>query len=194
MLAAVLLGVESCGVSQEGCEVLRIFLTKFWWWESILANFGYFGLYGLQNFEKSVVTLVRPILGPILVKSPSYDKPPWRNFDFVSNFDKVIELNLQKWRNFEILNPGSNPNFGSKTLNPNFGFRQIKDLSSILWFRQIWIDLDLRVPRTPKLSNLDEISSKHSYITNFVGSRFFWSKKCPRRSIWTGWTRPGSNY
>ena len=63
------------------------------------ANFGDFGdfcLYGLQILKKSC-NARSPILGQILenfdfrilVKSQSYDKPPWRNFDFLSNFVEI---------------------------------------------------------------------------------------------------------
>ena len=64
-------------------------LSQFWgfWWF----------WYRLQNFEKSLSHCVTPILGQILenfdfrilVESQSYDKRPWRNFDFWSNFVEI---------------------------------------------------------------------------------------------------------
>ena len=69
-------------------------------------------------------------------------------------------LNFGENRKFEILNPSSNPNFGSLTLN------------QILDFGKFWILLNLILsnldrsrrsfPTTPKLSNLDKIWSKNS--------------------------------
>ena len=52
----------------------------------------------------------------IWVKSQSYDKPPWRNFDFLSKFE------FREDRKFEILNPSENRNFGSLTLKSKFRF------------------------------------------------------------------------
>ena len=75
--------------------VLRILFRKFWWFEPILWNFANFGPYRLSSkFWKKSCHTCDLILGPnlenfdfrILSKSQSYDKPPWRNFDFVSNF------------------------------------------------------------------------------------------------------------
>ena len=93
-------------------KVLRIFFK-------ILVMRANFGFWYRDNFVKfGLVTRVTPILGQIfqnfdhriLVKSPSYDKPPWRNFDFWSNFDEIENLNFDKNRKFEILNPSRNPN------------------------------------------------------------------------------------
>ena len=60
------------------------------------ANFDEFWDFGIDfKILKKVCHVVTPILGQILenfdfrilVKSQSYDKPPWRNFDFLSNFE-----------------------------------------------------------------------------------------------------------
>ena len=62
-------------------EVLRIFLTKFWWWEPILWNFANFGPYRLQNFGKGLVTFV----------TSCWDKF-WKilNFEFCQNRQVMI--------------------------------------------------------------------------------------------------------
>ena len=62
------------------------------------ANFGDFGDFDIdfKILEKSCHGC-DPILGQIFenfdfriwVKSQSYDKPPWRNFDFWSNFVEI---------------------------------------------------------------------------------------------------------
>ena len=75
-------------------EVKRIFFKILVIW----ANFGDFGDFDIdfKILKKSCKTCY-PILGPILenfdhrilVKSQSYDKPPWRNFDFLSNFVEI---------------------------------------------------------------------------------------------------------
>ena len=59
--------------------------SQFWWFWDFGIDF---------KILKKVCNTCSPILGPILenfdfrilVKSQSYDKPPWRNFDFWSNF------------------------------------------------------------------------------------------------------------
>ena len=75
-------------------NVLRIFFKIL----VMRANFGDFGiLVSTSKFWKKFVTNCYPILGQILenfdfrilVKSQSYDKPPWRNFDFWSNFVEI---------------------------------------------------------------------------------------------------------
>ena len=105
-------------------DVLRIFLKILVIW----ANFGDFGiLISTSKFWKSLCHTCYPILGQILenfdfgilFRSQSYNKPPWRNFDFLSNFEFC-----KNWK-FEILNPSSNPNFGSLTLKSNLEFWQI---------------------------------------------------------------------
>ena len=112
--------------------VLRIFFKIL----VMRANFGEFRKFwsiSTSKFWKKSCDGCTPILGPIsynfdfriLSRSQSYDKPPWRNFDFLSNFD------FGENRKFEIFNPSSNPNFWSLTLNPNLRFWQILDLSSI---------------------------------------------------------------
>ena len=89
-------------------EVLRIFLTKFWWWEPILWNFDEFCKFwsiSTSKFWKGSCDVCYPILGQILkkfelrilMKYQSYDKPPWRNFDFWSKFEF--------WRKSKIWNP-----------------------------------------------------------------------------------------
>ena len=111
--------------------VLRIFFKILVIW----ANFGEFWWfwYRLQNFEKSC-NVCAPILGPILenfdfeilVRSQSYNKPPWRNFDFLSNFDEIEKFEIWWnwqfwwtskfgfWQNLEIWHrsPKSNHQFG----------------------------------------------------------------------------------
>ena len=62
--------------------------SQFWWFWDFGIDF--------KILEK-VCDACAPILGPILenfdhrilVKSQSYDKPPWRNFDFLSNFVEI---------------------------------------------------------------------------------------------------------
>ena len=76
-------------------NVLRIFFkilveieSQFWWFWDFGIDF---------KILKKVCDACAPILGPILenfdfrilVKSQSYDKPPWRNFDFWSNFVEI---------------------------------------------------------------------------------------------------------
>ena len=62
------------------------------------ANFGDFGiLVSTSKFWKNSCHGCDPILGQIFenfdfriwVESQSYDKPPWRNFDFLSNFVEI---------------------------------------------------------------------------------------------------------
>ena len=76
------------------------------------ANFGEFRKFwsiSTSKFWKKSCDGCYPILGQILenfdfrilMKSQSYDKPPWRNFDFVSNFQFYKNLK------FEILNPST---------------------------------------------------------------------------------------
>ena len=67
------------GLVQAG--ILRIFLTKFWWWEPILWNFANFGPYRLQNFGKGLVTFV----------TSCWDKF-WKilNFEFCQNRQVMI--------------------------------------------------------------------------------------------------------
>ena len=64
----------------------------------IWANFGDFGDFDIDfKILKKSCKNCDPILGQILekiyfrilVKSQSYDKPPWRNFDFWSNFVEI---------------------------------------------------------------------------------------------------------
>ena len=71
----------------------NLFSSKFWRFEPILVILGFW--YRLQNFWKKFVKDCSPILGQIFqanfdfriwVKSQSYDKPPWRNFVFLSKF------------------------------------------------------------------------------------------------------------
>ena len=67
------------------------------------ANFGQFGDFDIdfKNLEKSCDACA-PVLGPILenfdfkilVRSQSYNKPPWRNFDFLSNFDEIEKFEI----------------------------------------------------------------------------------------------------
>ena len=94
----------SCAVDvgdAEEVDVLRILFWKFWWWEPILMNFGDFDI-DFKILEKSC-HVCRSILGPILdnfdfeilVRSQSYNKPPWRNFDFLSQFE--FEQKSQIW-------------------------------------------------------------------------------------------------
>ena len=62
--------------------------SQFWWFWDFDIDF--------KILKKSCENCY-PILGPILenfdhrilVKSQSYDKPPWRNFDFWSNFVEI---------------------------------------------------------------------------------------------------------
>ena len=111
-------------------------LTKNFYFE----NFGDLSqFWGFWDFDidfkilKKVCKDCSPIFWPILenfdfriwVKSQSYDKPPWRNFVFWSKFE------FRENRKFQILNPSSNPNFGSLALNPNFRFWQICGFCSI---------------------------------------------------------------
>ena len=90
----------------------------------ILMNFANFGPYRLQNFGKSLVTLVT-----------SYWDQIWKIliFEFYQNRKVMINhrggililcqiFDFCENRKFEILNPSSNPNFGSLTLNPNSRF------------------------------------------------------------------------
>ena len=79
------------------------FLQNFGDW----ANFGEFWDFDIDfKILKKVCDACSPILGPILenfdfrilVKSQSYDKPPWRNFDFWSNFENF-------WQKSKIWNP-----------------------------------------------------------------------------------------
>ena len=62
------------------------------------ANFGDFGDFDIDfKILKKSCDACYPILGQIfqnfdfriLVESQSYDKPPWRNFDFLSNFVEI---------------------------------------------------------------------------------------------------------
>ena len=72
------------------------FLQNFGDLEPILVEFGDFGI-DFKILKKVCDVIVTPILGQILenfdfrilVKSQSYDKPPWRNFDFWSNFVEI---------------------------------------------------------------------------------------------------------
>ena len=94
--------------------VLRIFSqnfgdeSQFWWILVILIS--------TSKFWKSLVTVVTPILGQIfqnfdfeiLVRSQSYNKPPWRNFDFLSNFEilaKIENLKSLTLAEIQILDP-----------------------------------------------------------------------------------------
>ena len=113
-------------------------------------NFGDFDLYGLQNFGKVFVTSVRPCWDKwwkILIL------PIWWYRQVMINHRGGILifcqiLNFGRNRKFEILNPSSNPNSGSLTLKPKFGFCQIcHDLVNLIC--QIWIDLNLSFPKTP---------------------------------------------
>ena len=99
-----------------------------------LSQFWRFWDFGIDfKILKKVCKDCSPIFWPILenfdfriwVKSQSYDKPPWRNFVFLSKFE------FRENRKFQILNPSSNPNFWSLTLNPNFRFWQICGFCSI---------------------------------------------------------------
>ena len=71
------------------------FSSKFWWFEPILKILVI--LISTSKFWKSLCNARSPILGQmfesfdfrILLKSQSYDKPPWRNFDFLSNFFEI---------------------------------------------------------------------------------------------------------
>ena len=62
--------------------------SQFWWFWDFGIDF---------KILKKVCDACSPILGPILenfdhrilLKSQSYDKPPWRNFDFWSNFVEI---------------------------------------------------------------------------------------------------------
>ena len=74
--------------------VLRIFFKIL----VLRANFGEFGDFDIDfKILKKVCHGCYPILGQILenfdfrilVKSQSYNKPPWRNFDFWSNFVEI---------------------------------------------------------------------------------------------------------
>ena len=74
--------------------VLRIFFKIL----VMRANFGDFGDFDIDfKILKKSCNTCDPILGQILenfdfrilVKSQSYDKPPWRNFDFLSNFVEI---------------------------------------------------------------------------------------------------------
>ena len=65
------------------------------------ANFGDFGDFDIDfKILKKSCDGCYPILGQILenfelrilVKSQSYDKPPWRNFDFWSNFVEIEDF------------------------------------------------------------------------------------------------------
>ena len=76
-------------------RVLRIFFKIL----VMRANFGDLGILVSIDFKilKKVCHVCYPILGQILenfdfrilVKSQSYDKPPWRNFGFLSNFVEI---------------------------------------------------------------------------------------------------------
>ena len=77
------------------------------------ANFGEFWKFwsiSTSKFWKSLCHGCAPILGQIfenfvlavLVISQSYDKPPWRNFEFFVKY-----LNFGENRKFEILNPST---------------------------------------------------------------------------------------
>ena len=99
------------------------------------ANFGEFRKFwsiSTSKFWKKSCDGCTPILGPIsynfdfriLSRSQSYDKPPWRNFDFLSNFD------FGENRKFEIFNPSSNPNF--LVLNPKPKFAILANFGSLL--------------------------------------------------------------
>ena len=75
-------------------KVLRIFFKILVIW----ANFGDFGDFDIDfKILKKSCKNCSPILGQILenfdfrilVESQSYDKPPWRNFDFLSNFVEI---------------------------------------------------------------------------------------------------------
>ena len=81
-------------------QVLRIFLLKIL---VIRANFGEFRKFwsiSTSKFWKKSCDGCTPILGPIsynfdfriLSRSQSYDKPPWRNFDFLSNFEILVKI------------------------------------------------------------------------------------------------------
>ena len=105
---------------------------KFWWWEPILEILGFFDI-DFKILEKSC-NVCAPILGlildnfdfKILVLSQSYNKPPWRNFDFWSNFDDIEKFEIWWnwqfwwtskfgfWQNLEIWHrsPKSNHQFG----------------------------------------------------------------------------------
>ena len=101
----------------------------------IWANFDEFWWfwYRLQNFENVFVTSVRPYWDKFwkisILLILWYRKVMINHRGGILIFGQI--LNFGENRNFEILNPSSNPNFGSLTLNPNFRFWQIMDISSI---------------------------------------------------------------
>ena len=81
--------------------------SQFWWFCDFGIDF---------KILKKVCDGCYPILGPILenfdfrilVKSQSYDKPPWRNFDFLSNFEilaKIENLKSLTLAEIQILDP-----------------------------------------------------------------------------------------
>ena len=93
--------------------VLRIFFKIL----VMRANFGDFGDFDIDfKILKKVCKDCSPIFWPILenfdfriwVKSQSYDKPPWRNFDFLSNFEilaKIENLKSLTLVQIQILDP-----------------------------------------------------------------------------------------
>ena len=108
------------------------------WYRLHKRKLGKFGL----------VTRCDPILGQILVKffanlviSQSYDKPPWRNFDFWLNLSKFWNFENRK---FEILNPSRKSKFW--ILNPKIEFCHFDNESFKFWWKfdkfwrnhQIW--------------------------------------------------------
>ena len=93
--------VAVCGIVCVGLAVLCAFFRCF---KNFLQNFGdesqfwWFWDFGIDfKILKKSCDACAPILGPILenfdwrilLRSQSYDKPPWRNFDFWSNFVEI---------------------------------------------------------------------------------------------------------
>ena len=139
------------GFLRHGMLVLRIFFKIL----VMRANFDEFWgfWYGLQNFGKVFVTVVRPYwdqFWKILILKFWLDHKVTINhrggiliFCQISNFCKN--------RKFEIFNPSSNPNFGSLTLN------------RILDFGKFWVSTNNLV-----LANLDRSRRQLSKNTKII--------------------------
>ena len=111
-------------------------------------NFGDFDLYGLQNFGKVFVTSVRPCWDKwwkILIL------PIWWYRQVMINHRGGILifcqiLNFGRNRKFEILNPSSNPNSGSLTLKPKFGFELGLRISNFRFLPKFKIWQKIKIP------------------------------------------------
>ena len=137
--------------------------SQFWWILEILII-----IIDFKILKKSC-NVCAPILGlilenfdsKILVLSQSYNTPPWRNFDFLSNSDEIENLKFDEIGNFGELR--------------NLGFDKIWKFGIVQ--QNLIINLDRsqsQLSKNTKITKFGQIlvhQIQNSYITNFVGSK-----------------------